>query len=188
MDQSVLLIAAVIVIILISFIVGRAKKAKLRAQIAEVISNGRYTVGQIVAVLASSEATSTASVYLSYRDPTTGNSQLVRHQINLNAENVPLSIRTTCSCIADLGDVRRNFSEMTAHRKELESQGYYKDEVDEMMMNLAEERSTLTVGGPDKYGFVKLAEPVDVDVYLHDLAPTRDGIHVVFKRSSERVS
>jgi hypothetical protein len=148
-----LALAAVVFIVLIAFLIGRIKKARLRARIDEIISNGRYTLGQIVAVQASCEITSSVSVYLSYREPDTGNSKLERHLIDVRDENVPVSVESTGT-----GNLDGSLREFNA-----------------------------TVGGPDKYGFVKLAEPVDVDVYLHDAAPTRDGIHVVFKKLPERV-
>lgn len=153
MEQSVVGLAAIVVVLFIVFLVKKARTRRMKARIANIIANGRYTLGQIVAVQASCEITSTVSVYLSYREPDTGNSKLVRHLIKVTDENVPVSIESTGT-----GNLDGNLREFDA-----------------------------TVGGPDKYGFVKLAEPVDVDVYLHDAAPSRDGIHVVFRKATDRV-
>lgn len=174
---------------------GRIKTAKQKAKIAEVISRGRHATGLIGAVKSSAQSRSEQVgdtsdtrlfVRLTYRHPNTGESTTSVHTVPLSTPNLPTSITTTGSVVTDLELLGKRFAEMKAYRHELESQGLSKDEADKAMMDFTLQKThEATVGEEDEHGYLTLTEPVEVDVYLHQSAPSKDGVHIVFRKSQE---
>jgi hypothetical protein len=179
----------------LSIVFGKLRSKKQDKVITEVMNRGKRTTGRIIAVKTFSarrrhsvidRADLLLLVRLEYRDPYTGRTSLAHHVFSMNLSNVPREIKSIGSLVTDVGDVRNYIGEVMAYRKELEAQGYAKSDVDQMVMAHAQERTTgAIVGEEEEYGYVNLAKPVDVTVYLHKLAPSGDGIYIVFPEADD---
>lgn len=175
----------------------RITAPKRKAKVAEAIARGRRTSGLVVAVKSGSQKqfdSTDASgdprhfLRLTYRDPNTGEQMTVHHIVPSYEPNVPESISVTGATAIDLGRLGEKIGEMVHYRKELELQGLPKDEADRLAMDFAVEKSRgATVGEEDDNGYLTLAKPVVVDVYVHKTAPSKNGIVVVFPDAPELV-
>lgn len=189
MNQNLPIIVMVIIACAVIFAIIRSRKKQETTDHA--LLEGRFTTGHIVSVQRQTSfdrdrGNSDFKVMLEYREPTTGEVRLTRHEIDPKTPNLPLSITGARAGRMNLSALRRRTAEMKAYSSSLEAQGGSIDEVKEAMMERALEHAKADTGGlgaeADENGYHPLNEPAAVDVYLHVQAPMRNGIHLVFRK------
>lgn len=185
----------VIVLVIIAFgVVAAIMRSRKKQETTDhALLEGRFTTGHIVSVKRQTSfdrdrGHSDLKVMLEYREPTTGEVRLTRHEIDPNTANLPASIVGARAGRMSLGAIRRRTAELKAHGSSLEAQGDSAEEVKRTLMERALEQAKADTGGlgadPDANGYYPLNEPAAVDVYLHVEGPMRNGIHLVFRKQT----
>lgn len=184
--QTVLVVSAALLILLIGAGVRRGQSARA-VRSREAQERGMKLPGKITSVKRQTgfdrERTRVdVRVKLEYFDPRLGEARTVPYILDRHTKNMPPQISGPGAGITDIGAIGKKGREMMQYKRELESKGSSKSEVNDALMQRALEQSTKGAGETDADGYLVLNTPVQVVVYLNDgVANSENDIHVVFQ-------
>ena len=126
-------------------------------------------------------------VKLSVVDPESGRAEIHVHILDRKTPNLPLDSSGPGAGAMNVGAIRARHREMQTYRSHLESQGMSKGLINEAVMQRSLEPAAASPHEPDADGYLKVPNPIEVDVYAIP-GPGANGLpfHVEFKTPARK--